>query len=104
MSAAVKRRPGTPLPWEAYCVNYRNAITASGRVFAEVRGSDFRRDEQDTKYLAHAAMAYPRLVEALLTNLHISGRISRSGPVALLDEMRRIEDAASNLLRELGEA
>src|SRR3990167_11495800 len=92
-----KHTPATPLPWS-------NPIThgVSGRidpVCVADRGLD-------ATYIAHAANAYPKLVEALRT-LQTRINACELGPVhdgrAIADEMESECETSRALLRELGE-
>ena len=62
-------KPATPLPWSiataAHHVQLSAVSSGSALRTVEVLGFDRDANEKDTAYLAHAANAYPKLVEAL---------------------------------------
>ena len=92
---AVKHQPATPLPWHSndrhvysggtdktHDPDFAVTHSTSGRWYRAVR------KPEDAAYIAHAANAYPKLVEALRDLTGESGDYR----------------AAEALLRELGEA
>ncbi len=93
----VKHKPATPLPWTVEHGNHviggnqeRSRVAVGSLSVAEYRVAD-----QNAAYIAHAANAYPRLVEALRELAEASGR----GIEACVNAEARAE----SLLRELGE-
>ena len=106
----------TPLPWEAYITKepFRNAIMHDGTIFAEVHGTDYRRDPADAAYIVHACNTYPQLVadrarliaalqktNELVARGHVEGAYNAiaAGP----QYAERVMAATASLLRELGE-
>ena len=105
-AAMTATKPATPLPWESgmvetepHCVAFyliTQATNIGGWNVAQTL-SNKERDAKDAAYIAHAANAYPRLVEAL-----------RDALSALVCEghhegvSRPVTDGRA-LLRELGE-
>lgn len=79
-----KHQPATPLPWKSVsgCLNPDFSMTLDPSVHTA-----------DTAYIAHAANAYPRLVEAVRGLLAKDGWGVRTAG----------EQPARALLRELGE-
>jgi hypothetical protein len=95
-----KHTPATPLPWiSADCyVEAKAALAGRGiagvGVIAETRNEDSpQADDANASYIAHAANAYPKLVEALRAVLAKDGHGLRTTG----------ELPARALLRELGE-
>lgn len=106
----VKHQPATPLPWHvggvktpkrgeypAYPIN--NAAHENiAQLPIYARGGSNR----DAAYIAHAANAYPKLVEALRFGLRaIEGKMARNAGLTAHEIAFR--DEAEPLLRELGE-
>lgn len=89
-----KHAPATPLPWETVEANATIPIRgANGHTVASVR-YDERYDGPDAAYIAHAANAYPRLVEAIQNDLRgYLGDFPPNHPATILRD----------LLRSLGE-
>ncbi len=92
----MKHAPATPLPWRIepaaqqkprVSIKVAHAVLLSDHAprMADVRLA------QDAAYIAHAANAYPKLVEALKTEL------------CACDEASAAHFQISSLLRELGE-
>lgn len=57
-----KIRPATPLPWE---VDEEATICGNNSAVAFTRRRESAYMDEDAAYIAHAANAYPKLVEAL---------------------------------------
>ena len=113
---AFKHTPATPLPWQA--------VQSDVRGYGNPRGIVYSDDDtlpQDAAYIAHAANAYPRLVEALraateisvaLHHLAVNGHLlsddwRRAMVERLVVDVPSMYDRAKggdDLLRELGEA
>lgn len=97
---STKHKPATPLPWES-SRNSSNPHNGSGWRDVLSTGAEFspcyvgEGIEADAAYIAHAANAYPRLVEALRSLHDAYGKDSKSKAAALV--------GTRHLLRELGE-
>jgi hypothetical protein len=92
-----KHTPATPLPWKAVgpkTAEQHVIMSATENVGAFLR--------IDADYAAHAANAYPKLVEALRTVAPIIERFAAEADPqnSVLDQRR---DELRALLRELGE-
>lgn len=96
--------PATPLPFAAnysetpYCVQ----LTARGAqdLVADVcmlNGINYADSMQNAAYLAHAANAYPRLVQAM----SMIATLPRDGNIP--QQVVRMQRIARTILRELGE-
>lgn len=100
---SARHAPATPLPFEVFAESF---IRSRGEVFTAASWSDEddgiseKETKQNIAYLAHAANAYPALVEQLRTlNFHLKSRVR-----AILDRSGKpISDGIDALLRELGE-
>lgn len=94
-----KHAPATPLPWHNATLRteQEHESGAVGTPYGRFRVNH----NKDAAYIAHAANAYPRLVEALrdalalLDEIHAPSRAFWSGAPA--------RDRGRTLLRELGE-
>lgn len=93
-------KPATPLPWKFAAAVQNNGpnyfVVGTGR-WGEPSAADCAR-EADAAYVAHAANAYPRLVEVL--------RALADSSHGGMSAARFLDDAgmyARALLRELGE-
>lgn len=82
---SANHKPATPLPWDF-------AITERGPIVVDSEGDPVPAHSDTAAYSAHAANAYPRLVEALRA-LYDDANGSGWSSAA----------AANSLLRELGE-
>jgi hypothetical protein len=80
--------PATKLPWD---LNKEGNIVGDSLIVAKMDRGHFMDREGDAAYIAHAANAYPKLVEALRNAI-------RSDKFKAIAEME-----AAALLRELGE-
>jgi hypothetical protein len=93
-----KHTPATPLPWthQATRKPMMPLVAANG----EWISSPYNRvgDIEDFEYIAHAANAYPKLVEAL----RVIAETPRSAP-SVPQDIVRVRRIAAALLRELGE-
>ena len=108
----IKNQPATPLPWKSsHPMNIdaeahrTGLIRVDGELRAVAQMNEFklgvrtrakREPWQDAKYIAHAANAYPKLVEALQKIIAVP-EVARMAKGT--DAMR----VAHELLRELGE-
>ena len=96
-------KPATPLPWfsmvdNVFAGDARDMKTT--RFVADIQGPLEQR-LKDATYIAHAANAYPKLVEALPQAIHALRASLRGVPVRNADE---IIVGAENLLLSLGES
>lgn len=108
-----KHKPATPLPWTTALTNAGQFIRSNGSngphgYFVEVRQTRTGRDEKaDAAYIAHAANAYPRLVEALRKFARATcddDGVADSMPIEDCTELTEGDlKAARALLKELGE-
>ncbi len=95
-------KPATPLPWIGWTARKHHQVWGDNRnrLIAEVRqlsGPNGFESSQDAAYIAHAANAYPKLVEALkgaLAALEFNG---------LLSDQYDAHSKRRALLAELGE-
>lgn len=107
----VKHKPETPLPFSATVI-YIDARDENGTLrgekdakgaFHSIATCHGKRGKQHAEYLAHAANAYPKLVESLASFLRAPA-IGSSGPGSITLEVQSFNrEAAVALLRELGE-
>jgi len=84
-----KHAPATPLPW-MYGELTEGVITPKGAPVASIPDDGIFEADIDMRYLAHAANAYPKLVERLY---FIAGHA----------EDKDTREYANDLLEELGE-
>lgn len=96
----IKHQPATPLPWTAYAMGDRIEVYQDdGQGNGDAINVTTRDGQPNAAYIAHAANAYPKLVQAL-----------RDAAEAIQNPMgaRRSKDgaaaAANALLKKLGEA
>ena len=90
--------PATPLPWvEALTGQIGTSVfDGAGRVVASTdthRYTAGEREIQDATYIAHAANAYPRLIEALrdaLTLIYSAGDLADHAEYARGDALLRL--------------
>jgi hypothetical protein len=104
MKTETKIKPATSLPWHEYEVAGINRwrIANSEYTVASATSTGVReRDEANASYIAHAANAYPKLVEALRLIRDLT-YTDAEGP-ELRNQNARNHCRASDLLRELGE-
>ena len=99
-----KHTPATPLPWETTSMvgdEWHERVVRRGWPSSELRDLDCG-NHQDAAYIAHAANAYPKLVEALLESADDANRAggSRADLNSILDA---ISLRARSVLIELGE-
>ena len=103
-----KHAPATPLPWEVSPPEYEGGVQICGvpltsrtgpSIYSVDLGDCNGISERDGRYIAHAANAYPHLVEAL-RQLSAS---DYTGHGHVLPSRAQV-DAARALLRDLGEA
>lgn len=108
---APKHKPVTPLPWRvAPASEYLNdvAINVDAGTKGYVCHAGFRDDEEavkNSRYLVHAANAYPKLVEALRGCLRTYTMEAENAKTEdELDAWGTSRDAVAALLRDLGES
>lgn len=100
---SIKHTPATPLPWTAinWEVNKRTKLrqhALRGPDYpVNLRGLATGPEQRDAAYIAHAANAYPKLVEALAL-------IENSGSFKGGTSIKELQNIARSVLRELGEA
>ena len=101
-----KHTPATPLPWAIDLVQTRRVMfRGTHRIISASAVPALAFDEREAAYIAHAANAYPKLVEALrkairelrIENVNADGEQKPNTPIAIVNE-----DFAA-LLRSLGE-
>ena len=92
-----KHAPATPLPWFFDYDEHRGTIRGNDGtiVFAAAAMAHPRKVEADMPYMTHAAVAYPKLVEALAAAIN---------PKTGARETHGFVMHARALLRELGES
>lgn len=97
-----KHTPATPLPWAADDVGQINA----DRALPVAGTNDDAGNQQDARYIAHAANAYPKLVEVIQKAheamsqhwfTHSDGESYNNNSIIDADSM------CQHLLQELGE-
>lgn len=99
--SAVKHQPATPLPFEVHeATSTRVGFDIQSAEGAALIAYNLRLSE-DAAYIAHAANAYPKLVEALRAAANHINRITN--PAANYGEFQEVRTARA-LLRDLGEA
>lgn len=115
----VKIKPATPLPWRAdddeigsqinSCDEGGESHLAVARLgnlenwvdeICDAGRDDAASEDRDAAYIAHAANAYPKLVEALRT---VNRIIYAKGAPLGFNDYFEIRKAAVDTLRELGE-
>lgn len=84
-------KPATPLPWEVNGFDVYAGETPVLYVRAPEEVPNMKRARANVDYAAHAANAYPKLVEFLMT---VNGTAKE----------RELVDLAGHLMQELGEA
>lgn len=106
-------KPAAPLPWrdfverEMLCLQDAEGNDLIGHVDLPDYGDDAPRERQNVAYMAHAANAYPKLVERHQTKLaalrKVDEALQEMGHYALGKVLREEMSATQALLRELGE-
>ena len=104
-------KPATPLPWT---VGKTTRIGGVEIQSVDINAGDYAGEAytpQDAAYIAHAANAYPRLVEALRKSMqHCDQLSSTANTIAAKNGLGRkvhpedFTEHAAALLRELGES
>jgi hypothetical protein len=99
-------KPSTPLPWREFQGEESwDIIGANGDHIACMEPHEEERTAEqsaDAPYIAHAANAYPKLVEALRENIGVFAQLTAAYPAQNGMVNKRL-DALHALLRALGE-
>lgn len=96
-----KNAPATALPWETSMVQTKGGAlfdvcaAGGGDMIADVQGGGY----EDAAYIAHAANAYPRMVDAL-RQIRDAEELSTGSFVC---DFATLQSIAGSLLRALGE-